>query len=104
LSFAFRLGSVFRVGDALVRRVRVADAVGIVELGRIVDPNVLSTPSTMRALLEAEASPASERLVGESGGRVVAWARLQADRRHPVVRKTVPVLARDGATVTLWRH
>jgi GNAT superfamily N-acetyltransferase len=62
------------VGDVLVRRVREADAAGIVELGRIVDPDVLTTPATMRALLEAKAPPGTERLVGEIGGRVVAWA------------------------------
>ena len=47
---------------------------GIVELGRIVDFNVLSTPAMMQELLEAEAAPTTERLVGESGGRVTAWA------------------------------
>ena len=62
------------MGDVLVRRVRNADAAGIVELCRIVDPDVLTTPATMRALLEAEAPPGTERLVGENSGRVVAWA------------------------------
>lgn len=54
--------------------VRVDDADGIVELGRIVNPSVLSTPASMKALLEAESVPTTERLVGESEGRVVAWA------------------------------
>lgn len=57
-----------------MRRVRVADALAIVELGRVVDPFTLATAASMRALLETSASPATERLVGESGGRVVAWA------------------------------
>lgn len=57
-----------------MRRVRVADAAGIVELGRIVDPNTLGTPATVQSLLEADAAPTTERLVGESGGRIVAWA------------------------------
>src|SRR5262249_33967347 len=57
-----------------VRRVRVGDATGIAELGRIVDPNVLSTPQTVRELLEAVTPPTTERLVGDSSGRVLAWA------------------------------
>lgn len=64
----------FRVGGVLVRRACVADGIGIVELGRIVDSNVLTTPATMQALLEAEAAPTTERLVGERRGRIVAWA------------------------------
>lgn len=69
-----RVGRVFQVGGAVVRRVRVADAVELVELGRVLDPNVLATAVTMRALLEAEAPPTTERLVAESGGSVIAWA------------------------------
>lgn len=53
---------------------RPADAPQVVELGRIVDPIVLTTPTAMGALLEAKAPPGTERLVGESSGRVVAWA------------------------------
>jgi hypothetical protein len=65
---------VSRVGDVLLRVVRVEDAPEIVQLGRIVDSNVLSTPATMRALLEADTPPSTERLVGERDGCVVAWA------------------------------
>lgn len=64
----------FRVGDVQVRQVRPADAAGIAELGRLVDPNVLTTPKTMRALLTTEAPRSTERLVGERMGRLVAWA------------------------------
>jgi len=65
---------VFHVGGILVRRARAADAEGIVELGRLVDPNALATAASMRALLEGEAPPATERILGEGNGRVVAWA------------------------------
>jgi GNAT superfamily N-acetyltransferase len=56
------------------RRARVTDAAAIVELGRVVDPNQLSTPETVRTLLERETPPATERLVVERGGEVVCWA------------------------------
>lgn len=68
------MSPVLSVGDVEVRKVRVEDANGIVELGRLVNPSVLATPASMRALLEAGAPPTTERLVGESEGRVVAWA------------------------------
>src|SRR5262249_16353119 len=60
--------------DVSVRPVRVADAEGIVALGRLVDANQIASPETFRALLEAGAPPTTERLVAEGGGRIVAWA------------------------------
>jgi len=65
----------FRVGDAHVRRVRAADAAEVVSLGRSIDPSTLQTPDSLRALLGRGAQPTTtERLVADSGGRVVAWA------------------------------
>lgn len=64
----------FHVGDVLVRRARVADAATIVEVGRSVDTYSLATPSTMQALLEADAPATTQRLVAEADGRIVAWA------------------------------
>src|SRR5262245_39694839 len=60
--------------DVSVRPVRVADAAGIVALGRLVDENQLASAEAFRALLEAGAPPTTERLVAESDGRIVAWA------------------------------
>jgi GNAT superfamily N-acetyltransferase len=65
---------VFQVEDALVRLVVPEDAADVVEVGRAVDPDSLATTATMRALLEAEAPAATERLVCERDGRIVAWA------------------------------
>src|SRR5262245_28488799 len=61
-------------GPVQVRRGRVEDAAEIVALGRLVDANQLATRETLRALLEADAPATTERLVAESGDRVVAWA------------------------------
>ena len=57
-----------------LRPVRVADAEEIVALGRLVDPDQLSNPDSFRALLAADTPQTTERLVAESGGRIVAWA------------------------------
>jgi GNAT superfamily N-acetyltransferase len=57
-----------------VRPALVGDAEAIVEVGRLVDPTVLSTPGMLRTLLEREAPATTERLVAESDSRVVAWS------------------------------
>jgi RimJ/RimL family protein N-acetyltransferase len=57
-----------------VRRACVEDAAAIVRLGRVIDPEVLATEETFRLLLERPPAPATERLVAEEDGEVVAWA------------------------------
>ena len=58
----------------IIRAAVVSDVPGIVSLGREVDRDQLASESSLRALLERPAGPATERLVAERVGRIVAWA------------------------------
>ena len=58
----------------LIRPAAVADAAGIVALGREIDRDQLATDASFRELLQRGSDGTTERLVGESAGVIVAWA------------------------------